>query len=126
MAVVLSTAARNAITKALIDMIPGGKIVITSDAGHTTVLATLTLSSPAAPDPTTGVATFSTITADSAADGSGIAAYAKVTTSADVNVITGLTVSDTNGSGHIKFASTTFVKDAAVNLTSFTITAPSA
>lgn len=89
----------------------------------TTLLATLTCSSAFAPSASSGVLTVGTITGDSAADATGTATWARVTTSGGTTVID----CDCGTSGSdINFTSTSFVTGEPINITSFTITAPNA
>jgi len=69
-----------------------GKLEIGTTAMDTT-LAVFTLSSPAAPGATgAGVITFTMPKSDTSADDTGTAAAARIVTSADLDIITGLTV----------------------------------
>lgn len=95
-----------------------GKLKIyTSGAG--TLLATLTLSDPCG-TVSGDTLTFSAITADSSADATGTAAEAKITTSADADVVTGLTVS-TSGA-NINLNTVSIVSGATVSMSSGSLT----
>lgn len=92
MAVVYSAAVKTARMQAVADAIgAAGKLEI-GTAGMATVLATITLG------PTPGTVSGSTLTlsgfprSDTSADAAGTAAAARIRTSADADVITGLTV----------------------------------
>lgn len=89
----------------------------------TTLLATLTCSATFAAGAASGVLTVNSITGDSAADATGTATWARVTTSGGTMVID----CDCGTSGSdINFTSVTFVTGEPINITSFTITAPNA
>lgn len=95
-----------------------GKIKIYTSGGGT-LLAVLTLSDPCG-TVSGDTLTFSTITADSSADNTGTAAEAKITTSADADVVTGLTVG-TSGA-NINLNTTSIVSGATVSMSSGTLT----
>lgn len=87
---------------------------------ETTVLAELTLSDPSGTI-SNGVLTFSAITEDTAANATGTASWFRIMTSADAFVLDG-SVTATGGGGDLQFATTSFVANAAIQITSFTIT----
>lgn len=128
MAVGMSTTLRNDRLQKIIDAVDGGSgagvlkiytatrpatgAAITSQ----TLLGTLTFSDPSAPAPSGGVLNFSSITSDTNADATGVAAWARIETSAgtfvmdlsvgaagsgsdielfDVNIVAGQTISIT-------------------------------
>lgn len=121
MAISHSSSARNGMADYIIGLLSGGSIEIL-DAG-TTLLATLTLSAPAAPGASGGVSTFNAISPDTAADATGTAAQARMKNSGGTIVIDGLTVTATGGGGNITFATVSFVAGAQISVTSFTYTA---
>lgn len=86
---------------------------------ETTVLAELALSATAAPAPSGGVLTFSTITADSSADATGTASWARLLTSANA-AVADMSVG-TSGSD-LNFNSVSFVSGGNVAVTSLVIT----
>lgn len=91
MAVIYSPAIRTARMKAVLSAIgPNGKLEI-GTAGMSTVLATVPLDTPAG-SVSGDVLTIQTPLVDSSAADSGTAAEARIRTSADTDVITGLTV----------------------------------
>jgi hypothetical protein len=83
------------------------------------LLATLTLSDPCG-TVSGDTLTFSAISSDTSADATGTAAKATITTSADADVVTGLTVS-TSGA-NINLNTTSIVSGATVAMTSGTLT----
>lgn len=95
-----------------------GKIKIYTSGGGT-LLAVLTLSDPCG-TVSGDVLTFSTITSDTSADNTGTAAEAKITTSADADVVTGLTVG-TSGA-NINLNTVSIVSGATVSMSSGTLT----
>ena len=95
-----------------------GKLKIYTSGGGT-LLAVLTLSDPCG-TVSGDTLTFSTITADSSADNTGTAAEAKITTSADADVVTGLTVS-TSGA-NINLNTVSIVSGATVSMSSGSLT----
>lgn len=133
---VISTAARNAMCDALVDLLDAGvgagtlkTYTASQPAGPgtaistQTLLATLTYSDPAFGAAASGVATASAITDDSSADATGTAAWAR---SLDSN---GLAVFDcqitaTGGGGDLTFNTVSFTAGDAVSITSFTISVP--
>ena len=114
----LRTTRMNAVKDAIDAGAGAGKIKIYKVDG-TSLLATLTLSDPCG-TVSGDVLTFSTITADSSADDTGTAAVAKITTSADADVVTGLTVG-TSGA-NINLNTTSIVAGATVSMSSGTLT----
>lgn len=129
-----TAAARNAQINSITALIDagaaGGKIKIysgtqpatgdTALAGNT-LLATLTFSVTAAPAASAGVATFSAITEDTAADATGTATFARITDSNDVSVLD----MDVGTSGaSINLNTVAIVTGGPVRMTSGTLTAP--
>ena len=93
MAVNYSTTVKNARLQAAIDAIGSAGLLKIGTSGMGTVLATITLASPAFGTPAAGVMTLAgTPRTDTAADATGTAAAAQITTAASVVVIDGLTV----------------------------------
>lgn len=129
MAVGLVTTLRNtrldAITTAIAAGGGAGKIRIydgtrpATGGSATTLLAELTCSAPAAGAASAGVLTFSAITADSSADASGTATWARIVTSAN-NAVLDCSVG-TSGTD-IVLNSTTITAGQQVSITSATIT----
>lgn len=129
----LATALRNAMLdqiKAAIDAGsgPGTLKVYTATRPATgaaittqTLLATLTFADPSAPAASGGVLTFSAIVADSAADATGTAAWARILDSTGAHVAD-CSVTATGGGGDITFQTVSFVAGVEVQMTSFTIT----
>jgi hypothetical protein len=121
MAVIYASGLQNTRMEAVKTAIDAGagagkiKILTSGDV----LLATLTLSDPCG-TVTTNVLTFSAITSDTSADATGTAAKATITTSADADVVTGLTVS-TSGA-NINLNTTSIVSGATVAMTSGTLT----
>jgi hypothetical protein len=93
MAVVYTTAVKNARLNAVTSAIGTTGVLEIGTAGMATVLATITLSNPAAPAASGGVLTFTMPQSDTAADSTGTAAAARIrTASGGTDVVTGLTV----------------------------------
>ena len=90
-----------------------------------TVLAILNFAEPAAPNAAGGVLTFSTIAPDAGADNAGTATWARIRDAAGATVFD-CDVSDTGGTGTIKFSTVVFVVSATVQISSFTLTDPAA
>ena len=114
MAVTHSTAARDAATNAVVDLLDGAgsKLVFRASASSIgspgTALATLTFATPAFGASSTGTATAGTITSDTNAAGGGTAAYASLQTSGDVLAIhcaVAASASDINMSNGLTVAS---------------------
>lgn len=129
----ISTAARNAIVDALVDLIDGGsgagtiKIYTTGSgrpAGPGTaitdqvLLATLTFSDPAFGNSSGGTATASAITQDSSADATGTATWARI---ADSNATAIMDVEVGTSGADINFNSVAFTAGSAVSITSMTV-----
>jgi hypothetical protein len=118
-AVTYSTTVKNTRMQAVVDAIgTAGKVEI-GTAGMSTVLAVLPLANPAGAV-SNGVLTFTCPCTDTSADASGTAAAARVRTSGDVDIITGLTVG-TSGTD-ITLNNTSITSGQQVTLNSFTIT----
>lgn len=91
MAVTYSTAAKNARLSAVVTTIgTSGKIEICT-AGYASILATITLDATAG-TVSAGVLTFSGFPKNAIASATGTAAVARIRTSANADVVTGLTV----------------------------------
>ena len=88
-----------------------------------TLLATLPLSTTAAPGASGGVLTFSTITNDSSADATGTASFFRLLTSGATAVVQGTV--GTSGAD-INFNTVSFVSGAAVAVSSLVFTAGNA
>lgn len=97
-----------------------GKLEI-GTTGMATTLAVFTLSSPAAPGAAgAGVITFTMPKSDTNADDTGTAAAARIVTSADLDIITGLTVGVT--AEDIVLDSASITAGQTVTISSATIT----
>lgn len=131
---VISTAARNAMCNALVDLIDAGSsngyIQIRTGsqpanpgtAASGTLLATLNMSDPAFGNASTGVATAEAITNDSSADATGTAGYFRIYDSDNTAILDGTV--GTSGAD-INFNTVSFVSGDAVSITSLTVTVPS-
>jgi hypothetical protein len=122
MAVVYSAAVKTARMQAVADAIgANGKLEI-GTTGMTTVLATITLGA------TSGTVSGNVLTlsgfprSDSAADATGTAAAARICTSANADVITGLTVTATGGGGDVQLDSLSITLGQNVTINSATFT----
>lgn len=89
--------------------------------GAQTLLATLTFNAAAFPSGTNGVITAAAITADSSADATGTAAWARIATSGATTV---MDVTVGTSGDDINFNSVAFQSGAEVSITSMTITMP--
>lgn len=131
----LSTAAGNAMLVPLRDAFDGGTgsatikfytapmPASTADAITTqTLLGTLTASDPCG-TVATKTLTFSSITQDSAADATGVAAWARIADSDGV-AVADVDVSATGGSGVIQLNTTNIVLGGPVALTAFSFSLP--
>lgn len=119
MAVTYTTAVKNARLDAVATQIGNaGKLQI-GTTGMATVLATFTLNSPAAAAASSGVLTLSGFPKTVAASATGTAAAARVRTSADVDIITGLTVG--TASADVILDSTSITSGQNVTLNSATL-----
>ncbi len=93
MAVVYTTAVKNARLNAVTTAIGTTGVLEIGTTGMATVLATIPLANPAAPAAAGGVLTFTMPQSDTAADASGTAAAARIrTATGGTDVVTGLTV----------------------------------
>lgn len=120
MAITYTTAVKNARLDAVTTAIgSAGKLEI-GTAGMASVLATISLANPAAPGAASGVLTFTMPQSDSSADATGTAAAARIRTTADLDIITGLTVG--TGSEDIVLDSTSITAGQTVTISSATIT----
>lgn len=131
MALGMATTLRNARLQKIIDAIDagaaGGKLKIyngsrpATGGAATTLLGTLTFSTTSAPAPSGGVLTFDTITADSSADATGTATWARITDSDD-NFVMDLSVGATGSGADIELSTTSIVAGGVISVTSATIT----
>ena len=134
MSLKFDTTTRNAIVDSVVDRLGNaGLLRIYSGTRPTnvgtaiisqTLLAELTLGSPAAPAASGGVATFNAIAQDSAADATGTAAFFRIFqsdgTTAVIDGDVGTTGSDLN------LNTTSIVVGGPIQITSMTLTAPGA
>lgn len=118
-----STALKNArldeITAAIDAGTGAGKLEI-GTAGMASVLATITLNDPSAGAASGGVLTLTMPQSDTSADATGTAAEARIRTSANADVITGLTVG--TAATDIILDSTSITAGQTVTINSATIT----
>lgn len=131
----ISTAVRNAMADAAVDLIdagagPGtvqirtGAQPATAGAAATgTLLGTLTLSDPAFGAAASGVATAGTVTGDSSADATGTAGWFRVLDSTGATVMDGA-ISLAGGGGEMILDSVAIVAGGTINITSWTVTQP--
>jgi hypothetical protein len=89
-----------------------------------TLLAELTFAATAFPAASGGTLTANAITQDSAADATGTATFARLFEADGTTVICDLSVTATGGGGEIEFATTSFVANAAIQVTALTISLP--
>jgi len=137
MATRLATAARNAASDAVSDLIDGGsgagtvKIYTGSqpttanDAATGTLLATITLADPAYGAASSGVTTMLGVPLSVAAAATGTAGWARFADSAGATVFDG-SVTATGGGGQIELATTSLASGGTVQITSGSITMPAA
>lgn len=127
MAVIYSTAAKNARLDAVASVIDGGSgagYIQIGTAAMATVLATITLADPCAAAASGGVLTFSGFPrSDTSADATGTAAAARIRDSNGNDVITGLTVGAAGSGADIILDTTAIDAGEIVTLNSATITA---
>jgi hypothetical protein len=127
MAVIYSTAAKNARLNAVAATIDAGSGPGVLQIGTTamgTVLATIVLADPCASSASGGVLTFSGFPrSDTSADANGTAAAARIRDSDGNDVITGLTVGLAGSGADIIFESVSFNVGEVITLNSATITA---
>lgn len=124
----LSTAARNAACNAIVDLLDVGSAnaqgtlrIGTTSMG--TTLAELNLSNPAFGNASTGVATASAISDETAAPATGTAAE-YLMLDRDLGTVWSGDVTATSGGGDIELDSTAITTNAIVSITSFTVTVP--
>jgi hypothetical protein len=129
----ISNLVRSAACDAVVDLIDGGAAAgtleirtgaaptDTTDADSGTLLATLTFSDPAFGAASSGVATASSITADSNVDASGTAAHWRIKDSNGVVIAQGS--AGTSGAD-INFNTVSFVAGGTCSITSLTVTVP--
>lgn len=133
MAIKLSETARNNMLdgltstvggSALIRIYSGSRPATVADAITGTLLAELTCNATFAPAATGGVLTLNAIASDSAADNTGTATHFRLWKS---DGTTPVMDGDVGTSGaDLNFSTTSFVQDAIITITSFTITAGNA
>jgi hypothetical protein len=123
MAIIYTTAVKNARMSAVVDQIDAGAgagVLQIGTTGMASILAEITLADPSG-TVTGGVLTFSSFPrSDTSANNTGTAAAARVRDSNGVDIITGLTVG-TSGSD-INLDSTSITSGQTVTITSATIT----
>lgn len=121
----ISTAARNAMCNAIVDLIDAGsgagKLKI-GTSGMAQTLVTFTLNDPAFGDATTGVATLDVSPAISSEIATTGTAAAATLTDSDDTVIMTLTVGES--ASDINFDDTAFVDGGTASITSLTVTVP--
>lgn len=126
MAVIYSTAAKNARLQGVIDTIDAGSgpgVLQIGTTGMGTVLASIVLADPCG-TVSGGVLTFSGFPrSDTSADADGTAAAARIRDSNGNDVITGLTVGVVGSGADILFESVSFNVGEVITLNSATITA---
>ncbi len=135
MATRLPTAARNAASDAVVDLLDAGsgagtlKIYTGSqpasanDAASGTLLATVTLGDPAFGAASTGVATLAGTPLSGTGVAAGTAGWARLADSTGATVLDG-SVTATGGGGQIELATTTISIGVTVQITSGTVTMP--
>lgn len=105
----------------------GGKLKIYNGARPatggtaTTLLGTLTFSVTSAPAASGGVLTFNAVTADSSADATSTATWARITDSDD-NFVMDLNVGATGSGADIELSTTSIVTGGVISVSSATIT----
>lgn len=133
MAVGLATAIRNNILQQLINAIDAGAGAGTlkiyngtrpaTGGTATTLLGTLTLSDPCAAAPSGGLLTFSAITADSSADATSTATWARIADSTGAFVMD-LSVGAVGSGADIELTDVDIVAGGTITVVAATITAP--
>lgn len=133
MAVGLATAIRNNILQQLINAIDAGAGPGTlkiydgtrpaTGGAATTLLGTLTFSDPCAAAPSSGLLTFSAITADSSADATSTATWARVADSTGAFVMD-LSVGAPGSGADIELTDVNVVAGGTITVVAATITAP--
>jgi hypothetical protein len=125
----VSTASRNTIIDAWTALSNGGTIEIydgsrpaTPETAITTqvLLATLTFDATAFGSAASASATANAITADSAIDANGTAAWARIRTSGGT-AVADCTVSATGGGGDIQFPTVAFTASVEASISSFSV-----
>lgn len=135
MALGIVTAVRNAFLNAIRDAIDAGAgagLLRLYTAARpatggtaTTLLAQLTFSYPSAPNAASGTLTANAITADSAADATGTAAWGRVVDSTG-GFVMDMDVTATGGGGDCQLNSTSITLGQQVSVTSFVLNAGNA
>jgi hypothetical protein len=121
MSVTYTTPVKNARLDAVATQIGNaGKLEI-GTSGMASVLATITLNSPAAPAASGGVLTLFNSAKTATAAAGGTAAAARIRTSANVDIVTGLTVGSPSGFD-VNLDSTSISSGQTVQINSATIT----
>lgn len=121
MAIIYTTAVKNARLNAVTAAIGATGVLEIGTTGMGTILATIPLANPAAPAASGGVLTFTMPQTDTSADNTGTAAAARIrTASGGTDVVTGLTVG-LSGSD-INLDSVSITAGQSVSITSATIT----
>ena len=127
MAVIYSTAAKNARLNAVAGVIDAGSgpgVIQIGTAGMAVLLATITLNDPCAASASGGVLTFSGFPkSDTSADATGVAAAARIRDSNGNDVVTGLTVGQAGSGADLILDTTNIDAGEIVTLNSATITA---
>lgn len=127
MAVVYTTAVKNARMTAVRDQIDSGGAAGKIEIGTTgmgTILVTITLgySGTSTGTITSGALTFAGFPRSGTAGNAGTAAEARIRTSGNVDIVTGLTVTNNAGAGDIKLDTTTIANGQTVTLNSAVLT----
>lgn len=121
MGITMADTARNAAVNAVTALVNGGTIEILTAADA--VLATLTFSATAFGSAASGVATANAITGGTVVAGGGTATKYRAKSSGGVVQFSG-TVSNSGGSGDIKFASNVWTGGESLGISSLTYTQP--
>lgn len=124
MAVTLEANARNAAADGVVDLLDGGSVEFQTAASA--VASTVTLQTPAFGAASAGVATMNGTPNDASATGDGDAVTKAIWDTSGAAKVFECTVSNSAGSGDIKFSTTDDVIDPGddVTLSSFTYTQP--
>jgi hypothetical protein len=117
-------ATRNGLADYIVDQLDDGELQI-YDSDETTLLAILSLGTPAFGDASDGVATANAITSDASADATGDAAVAHFC-DASGNIIFKCSVSEKGGGGDLELSSdsATITSGQEVSCQSFSYSAP--
>lgn len=132
MAVFLGPNAKNGMLNALRDLMDAGagpaviriytgpKPVAGAAITSQVLLGTLTCSDPSAPNASGGTLTLSAITADSSADATGVAVWARILDSSS-NLIMDIDVSNGAGAGEMKLSTVNIVAAGTITVSSAAI-----